>query len=522
MQRQRRVRATAIVAAALVISGLSLAATAGSPAIAAADAKPPAVVAPVVRIRSGAVGASRVPFTVSWAGTDASGIARYKLQLRLDGGSWQTVALPAPAARSVGVGLRPPHEYRFRVRATDRAGNTGSWAYGTTIRVRLLGERTSALSTAGTWSLVRGTGYLGGRALRSRVAESAATFTFTGSQVAWIATRAPGRGTARVYLDGALVTSVDLHRAVTMYRRIVFRRTWAASRAHTLTIQVAGTAGTPAVDIDGFVVVDPPAPDPVLVGAGDVSTCASTWDSKTAALLDRIAGRVFVPGDLAYPGGTRAQFRDCYGPTWGRWRLRTSPAPGNHEYNSAGAAPYFAYFGARAGTAGKGWYAYDLGTWRIYSLNANCTRVGCGPGSAQVQWLRADLAAHARACVAAIWHQPLFSSGVHGNDPLVRPLWQALQDAGAEVVINGHDHDFERFAPQTATGVADPAGITEFVVGTGGASLRAIAAVQTNSVRRSASTHGVLKLTLRTGGYDWAFVPVAGQTFTDRGSASCH
>jgi calcineurin-like phosphoesterase family protein len=260
----------------------------------------------------------------------------------------------------------------------------------------------------------------------------------------------------------------------------------------------------------------------VLVGAGDVSDCHLFADTKTARLVASIPGRVFVAGDLAYPSGTAAQFRDCYDPTWGRVFDRTSPAVGNHEYESPGARPYFDYFGSRAGPRGRGWYAYDLGTWRIYVLNANCGFVGCGARSAQVTWLKADLAANPRPCVAAIWHQPLFSSGQHGGTSSVRPFWRALQAAHADLVINGHDHDYERFARQTADGRRSAAGLREFVVGTGGAVFRPFARIAANSQVRQASVHGVLKLTLRAGGYAWRFVPVAGKTWTDGGSGACH
>jgi hypothetical protein len=323
-------------------------------------------------------------------------------------------------------------------------------------------------------------------------------------------------------VDGVTVATLDLHRTSTEYRRIVFRHTWPRSGPHTLRITVLGTTGHPYVDIDGLVVVDPPAANPVLVGAGDISRCDSDADSATARLLDGIAGRVFAAGDNAYPSGSSTNYRDCYGPTWGRWTSRTSPVPGNHEYETRGAAGYFAWFGARAGDPATGWYAYDLGTWRIYSLNSNCADVGCGPTSNQVGWLKADLSSHPRACVAAVWHHPRFSSGEHGNSTLVADLWKTLEAAGAELVLNGHDHDYERFAPQTADGTPAADGLREFVVGTGGTPLRAFGSPKPNSVVRSSSAHGVLKLTLRAGGYDWAFVPVAGESFTDRGSGTCH
>ena len=503
--------------------GAARAAPTHAAAAPAADTTPPDVTAPLAspRIDDG-VGSASVPFAVSWAGTDASGIARWTLQRQVDGGSWETMTLGSATATSAVVDLRPPHEYAFRVRATDTLDNTSAYATSAMFRVRRLGETTTGLSTTGPWQLRENPGYLGGQALGSGVTGATATFAFTGSQVAWIATRAANRGRAEIAIDGVPVTTVDLAHGTTQYRRLVFGHVWPSSAAHSMRITVVGTAGHPYVDVDGLVVVDPPAVDPVLVGAGDVATCGLTGDSRTAALLDDIAGRVFAAGDLAYPDGTSGQFRDCFGPTWGRWKARTSPAPGNHEYHSEGAAPYYAYFGARAGSTGAGWYAYDLGTWRVYVLNSNCTKVGCGASSPQVTWLRADLAANPRTCVAAVWHHPRFSSGEHGNNPAVAELWRALEEEGAEVVLTGHDHDYERFAPQTGDRVADPAGIRQFVVGTGGAALRSFGSRKLNSVVRSSSTYGVLKLTLRAGSYDWRFVPAAGGTFTDSGSGACH
>ena len=329
-------------------------------------------------------------------------------------------------------------------------------------------------------------------------------------------------GSARVLVDGRSVGTVSLHATTSQPRRVVFSHAFATTGTHRVAIRVVGTAGHPRVDVDGFAVVDAASPYPVLVGAGDIGSCAFTSDTATGLLVQRIPGTVFAAGDLAYEHGTASEFTGCYQPAWGMFKSRTRPAVGNHEYGTPGAAPYFAYFGAAAGTPGEGWYAYDVGTWRVYSLNANCTIVGCGVGSPQETWLRADLAANPRACVAAVWHQPLFSSGQHGATTAVRPLWQALQDAGAELVLNGHDHDYERFAPQLANGSASPTGIREFVVGTGGAGLRTFATVRPNSVVRRAGVHGVLRLELKPAGYAWTFYPVAGQSFSDSGTASCH
>jgi hypothetical protein len=295
-----------------------------------------------------------------------------------------------------------------------------------------------------------------------------------------------------------------------------------AALATAILLVVPGASATPTPAPGSPISAAAAADDPVLVGAGDVADCGRSADTRTAKLIDGIAGRVFAAGDLAYPTGSARQFRDCYGPTWGRFRSRTSPAVGNHEYQTAGARGYFDYFGSAAGARGKGWYAYDLGTWRIYVLNSNCRIVRCGPDSAQGRWLRADLAAHPRACVAAIWHHPLFSSGEHGSTARSRRLWAPLAAAGADLVLNGHDHDYERFAPQTVDGDPSPHGMREFVVGTGGAALRGFAHVAANSVARSAAAHGVLKLTLGAGGYAWMFVAVQGKTYTDAGSAACH
>jgi hypothetical protein len=258
--------------------------------------------------------------------------------------------------------------------------------------------------------------------------------------------------------------------------------------------------------------------DPVFVGAGDIADCTTVTDSATAALLDGIDGTVFTAGDNVYPFGRAIDFTTCYEPVWGRHRTRTRPSPGNHDYLSPGAAPYYAYFGTHAGAPGVGYYSYNIGAWHIVALNSN---VPVNAGSAQEQWLRADLAAHWTACTLAYWHHPLFSSGEHGNNLYMRDIWQALSDFGADVVITGHDHDYEQFHRQDANGVPDENGIREFVVGTGGTSLRAFGVIQPNSAVRESATHGVLKLTLHPASYHWQFIPIAGESFTDAGSRAC-
>jgi hypothetical protein len=229
-------------------------------------------------------------------------------------------------------------------------------------------------------------------------------------------------------------------------------------------------------------------------------------------------------GDLAYPNGTAEDFK-CYDKTWGRVKDRTRPAAGNHEFHSAGASYYFEYFGSAAGDPKTGYYSYDLGSWHIVVLNSECEEVGgCEADSPQEKWLRADLAAHPAGCMLAYFHKPRFSSGLnHGNDPEVGAFWQALYDANAELILNGHDHDYERFAPQDPNGKADPKrGIREFVVGTGGKNLRKFGTNKSNSEVRNNNSFGVLKLTLKATGYDWKFIPETGKTFADSGSGSCH
>ena len=263
-----------------------------------------------------------------------------------------------------------------------------------------------------------------------------------------------------------------------------------------------------------------PGGDPVLVGAGDIADCSNNGDEVTAKLLDSISGTVFTTGDNVYPDGTSAEFANCYDPSWGRHKSRTYPSPGNHDYHTADAAGYFEYFGSAAGEPGKGYYSYDLGAWHIVVLNSN---VPVKAGSLQEQWLRADLAAHPAVCTLAYWHHPRFSSGIeHGSSKSMQPLWQALYDYGADVVLAGHEHNYERFAPQDPQGNPDPVrGIRQFVIGSGGRGHYPFGVPIANSEVRNNDAFGVLKLTLRPTSYSWEFIPELGKTFTDSGSAPC-
>ena len=237
-----------------------------------------------------------------------------------------------------------------------------------------------------------------------------------------------------------------------------------------------------------------------------------------------INGTVATFGDNAYESGTSAEFARCYDPSWGQLKARTKPSVGDGEYETAGASGYFNYFGEAAGDPQEGYYSYDLGSWHVIVLNSNCSEVGgCGAGSAQERWLRSDLEANPSACTAAHFHHPRFSSSERGSSSAVAPFWEALYEAGADVVLSGHAHNYERFAPQTPSGQADPAqGIRQFVVGTGGRSLISFGAVQANSKVRIADTYGVIKLTLHPEGYEWQFVTAPGGMEADSGSASCH
>jgi acid phosphatase type 7 len=258
-----------------------------------------------------------------------------------------------------------------------------------------------------------------------------------------------------------------------------------------------------------------PGGSAVLVGAGDIASCSRSQDEATARLLDNISGTVFTTGDNVYPDGTSSEFTNCYGPTWGRHKTRTKPVPGNHDYHTSGAAGYFQYFNNI-----PAYYAYDLGSWRIYALNSE---ISISSSSAQVRWLQNDLAANPRQCVLAYWHKPRWSSGSrHGSNSALQTLWQVLYDADAELVINGHEHNYERFSEMNASGSAVSQGLREIVVGTGGAGLYSFGSPRAASQARNSSTFGVLKLTLRATSYDWQFIPVAGSSFTDSGSDTCH
>jgi Bacterial Ig domain/Calcineurin-like phosphoesterase len=288
------------------------------------------------------------------------------------------------------------------------------------------------------------------------------------------------------------------------------------TRTIAVALAVAGAAlACPAVSF---------AQTSILLAAGDVASCTTEGDEFTAQILDVHPGTIAVIGDVSQTDGSLASFLKCYDPTWGRHKARTRPAPGNHDYRTLGAEPYYAYFGELAGPPGLGYYSYDLGAWHIVSLNSNCMFVSCAEGSPQEQWLRADLATHPAACTLAYWHHPRFSSGRTPQLEDTAPFWDALYEAGAELVLTGHDHIYERFAPQTPNGDSSSAyGIREFIVGTGGFSHSGLQPVPlANSELRNNDAFGVLELALEPAGYSWTFLSVPGGTLADSGTGTCH
>ena len=276
--------------------------------------------------------------------------------------------------------------------------------------------------------------------------------------------------------------------------------------------------GQPWADATPSAVLEAP---PVLLAAGDIAGCGHDEDEETARILDEQEGVVAVLGDTVYNEGTAEQFAECYDPTWGRHKDRTMPAVGNHEYLTPDARGYYEYFGPVAGDPQRGYYSYDLGTWHIVVLNTN---IDITPESPQLQWLRQDLEANPVACTLAYWHHPRFSSGAdHGNNEGIGPLFEVMYEYGVEVVLNGHDHDYERFAPQTPDAERDDDyGVRQFVVGTGGIHFREFGEIQSNSEARNNTDHGVLRLELNPDSYTWEFLPVEGKDYEDSGEGTCH
>jgi PKD repeat protein len=308
----------------------------------------------------------------------------------------------------------------------------------------------------------------------------------------------------------------------TLTSPITATHTYTSAGQYTMQVTVTDKDGGTASDV-ALVTVTPPGTAVVLVGAGNIARCDGTNDDATAAVLDNISGTVFTTGDNIHASGTLTDYETCYGSSttgWGRHKARTRPAPGDDDYKTAGAAGYFDYFGAAAGSRGEGYYSYDLGSWHIVVLNSN---IPMTVGSQQETWLKADLAATTKQCVLAYWHHPRFSSYGTSIRSEVKPLWDALYAVGADVVVNAHYRVYERFAPQTPDGVTDDArGIRQFTVGTGGHGVHTFGTPRPNSEVRASGVYGVLKLTLNASSYSWEFVPIAGQSVSESGTTNCH
>jgi hypothetical protein len=279
------------------------------------------------------------------------------------------------------------------------------------------------------------------------------------------------------------------------------------------------TGGDPVIGAAGDIACDPTSSS---FNAGNGTTGSCRQKAVSDVMLNSNLTAVLTLGDTQYEDGTLTKYQQSYDPSWGRLKGITRPAVGNHEYETAGASGYFDYFGAAAGEKTKGYYSYDIGAWHIIALNSMCSQVGgCGVGSSQEKWLKADLAAHPNMCTLAYWHHPRFSSGQHGSSSSYDAFWKALYASGVEIVLNGHDHHYERFNPQNPSAAADPNGIQEFIVGTGGKNHYSTGTALANSVVRNSDTYGFLKLTLRPTSYDWQFIPEPGKTFTDSGTRNC-
>ncbi|UAJ72495.1 metallophosphoesterase [Synechocystis sp. PCC 7339] len=282
------------------------------------------------------------------------------------------------------------------------------------------------------------------------------------------------------------------------------------------------------------------SPGLVIVAAGDIAcapedpgfnnglgTAERCQMAATANLVASANPDLVLPlGDNQYERGELANYQDSYQPTWGKFDIISKPVAGNHEYYGLdkNASDYFDYFGPVAGDRQKGYYSYDQGDWHFIALNSNCEYIGgCEMGSAQQQWLKQDLAQNNKACILAYWHHPRYSSGVHGNQPQMGDLWQTLYDGGAELVLSGHDHLYERFAPQNTQGELDrEKGLRQFVIGTGGKSLYPFKTVRPNSEVQAMGVYGVLKMELQPDGYRWQFLAANTDEFQDQGESPCH
>jgi hypothetical protein len=306
-----------------------------------------------------------------------------------------------------------------------------------------------------------------------------------------------------------------------------------ATGSHTFTVAATDAAGnvdpTPAAQ-SWTVQAGSTQADPTLVLVGDQHACDGPGLSAVATLIGSLdkSWPIVSLGDASGDTGTLTEYQSCLDPFWGSLKPRVHPALGNHDWRTGNANGYFGYWGAAAGPVNQGWYSFDVGTWHVIVLSSYCGKVGgCSAATPQGKWLAADLAAHTNRCTLAVWHHPYYTSFVQpdysGGQSGIQGFWKPLYQAGADVVVNAHSHDYERFAPQDPYGAADPQrGIRQFIVGTGGGELHTNYVQVANEEAVNDATWGVLELTLHASSYDWKFVPVAGSSYTDSGTGSCH
>jgi hypothetical protein len=298
-----------------------------------------------------------------------------------------------------------------------------------------------------------------------------------------------------------------------------------ATRTSSLTPTLTNTGTTSSTITTTPTFTETPAPPALMFsGAGDISICGQDTDDQTAALLRDLPGDVFTLGDNQNDNDSLENFQNCFEQSWGQYKDRMIPVIGNHEYYTENASGFFSYFGELVGPVGQGYYSRNLGDWHIIALNSNCNQIGgCGPDSDMARWLEQDLQQNRQQCTIAMWHAPRWSSGWHGNDNEMDTIWRLVAGYGVELVLNGHDHFYERFAPMNKDGVVDyENGTRNFIVGTGGASLRGIYSTSQNSEVIDSSTFGVMNLSLGDGWYSWKFIPVSPDGFTDSGTQNCH
>jgi acid phosphatase type 7 len=457
-------------------------------------------------------------------------------------GSW-------PAGRSAPALARSPATWLRAIARMNASGarlqivdSLNDWSRGTAIEPSAawpsasgFGSYLDALHTQGPGGTPPST---------PAVVESAAISDLSAHQVSVTATVSGGGAGAALWVEfgtslayGQVTAPVAVNRAGPRQTVMVVIPSLSAATAYHARVSVTSTLGSAmSADLAFTTLSDPSTVR--LAAAGDIACDPSSPDfqgglgTATACHQMGVAGAILAGGydtvlplgDEQYNSGTAADFAASYDPSWGRFKAISHPVVGNHEYGSPGAAPYYQYFGPAAGEAGQGWYSYELGSWHVIAINSNCAQVaGCGVGSPQDSWLRADLALHPARCTLAYWHHPLFTSGQEGDSESMATIWTDLFDAGADVVLNGHDHDYERFAPQNGQGQLDAArGMREFVVGTGGKNHMNFRAIEPNSEVHDNTSFGFLELTLGEGGYSWRFVSDPPGGFSDSGSGSCH